>query len=195
MPRHASPPKIEPQLPGSAGDLPEGSDWLHEVDRGGTRVMAYLHDRSSKLMSATGQDRTRRFRHIAAALQALAERHAMVIDGEVAPDDGGDAPKLFAFDLLWLDGEDLRDQPLLARKRRLKRLVGNSAGPIAYVDHVSGEEGRALYGKVVRGGGKGVLSKRKHAHYVGGLSETWLEIKPETVRERHLEAFRKSVGR
>ena len=196
MPRHASPPEMKPQLPSPAGDVPEGTDWLHEVSRDGSRILAYVQDGPPKLLSVTGQDRTRRLRDIAVALKTLAARHQAVLDGEVAAaDDQGGKPKFFVFDLLWLDGEDLRDRPLWARKRRLKQLIGTSHGPIAYTDHVSGDAGRKLYGEVVRGGGKGVISRRKHAHYVGGRSVTWLEIRPETVRSRHLDAFRKSLGR
>jgi bifunctional non-homologous end joining protein LigD len=179
---------IAPQLAAAAGDMPIGSDWLHEEMHGGERVLAYVGAKDVRLVGSAGRDMTARHRRIAAALNTFAKGRLMVIDGEIA------GARLYAFDLPFLDGQDLRDRQLVQRKRRLKALLRGAPAAVAYVDHVSGEAGRRLYGEVVRKGGAGVVSKRKHAHYVGGPSGTWLAISPEEVRARNLDVFRRSAA-
>ena len=181
-------PRIDPQLAAVAGDVPEGRDWLHEIAHDGARIVACLDGGDAELRDDTDRDRTRKFARIAAALTALAKGRTMILDGIVAAPES-----YFVFDLLWLGDADLRDRPLWVRKQRLKALLKGAKSPIVYVDHVLGGLGRDLYGDVVRAGGTGIVSKRRHAHYVGGPSDTWLEIKPDAVRARYLDQLRKSL--
>jgi bifunctional non-homologous end joining protein LigD len=187
-PKRLDLPDIAPQLATAAGDMPEGSDWLHEEMHGGERVLAYVGAKDVQLVGSARRDVTARHRRIASALQALARGRAMVIDGEI------EGARLHAFDLPFLDGQDLRDRQLVQRKRRLKALLRGAPAAVSYVDHVSGEAGRRFYGEVVRKGGRGVVSKRKHAHYIGGASRTWVAISPEEVRAQNLDAFRRSAA-
>jgi bifunctional non-homologous end joining protein LigD len=172
-------------------------------------VIAYLDARGPRLLDADGKDRSRTFSRIAAALAAIAGGRSAILDGEIAAPDAdgithrgdgarrGDRRRLafFAFDLLWLDGKDLRQRGLLARKRALKAFLKGAKAPIFYVDHVSGDDGAELYGEVVRRGGAGILCRRKHAHYLEGRSTTWLEVRPDAVKARQMEALRQSVAR
>ena len=65
------------------------------------------------------------------------------------------------FDLLWLDGEDLRGLPLLERKTRLERLISGGDDPrLLYVEHVPADHGQALYDAAIAAGCEGIVSKR-----------------------------------
>ena len=95
----------------------------------------------------------------------------------------GDAPErlaFFAFDLLWLNGEDLRRRPLLERKATLAKLLRRAPERVVYSDHWSGD-GRDLFRKVGEFGGEGIVSKRGDAPYRSGPSTTWLKCKHSTV--------------
>src|SRR5262249_6920115 len=82
----------------------------------------------------------------------------------------------FAFDLLHLDGEDLRLRPLEARKERLRALLHESPGPIRYSDHVAGDGARFL-AAACADRLEGIVSKRRGAPYVSGRTRDWLKVK------------------
>ena len=127
---------IEPCLPSPAKVPPSGSDWTHEIKHDGFRIMARRDAAGVRLITRNGNDFTRRFPLAAAAVAALPGRSCL-IDGEaIACDDDGLAvfemirrhrnhasAILCAFDLLEIDGEDLRRVPIEQRKRRLARLL------------------------------------------------------------------------
>jgi bifunctional non-homologous end joining protein LigD len=146
---------------------------------------------------------------IAAALERLPCREA-IIDGEVAaPDKKGvtrvadvrgalSHPKrlaYFAFDLLWLDGEDLRGLPLVERKRRLEFLLRGHDPRVLYVEHVAAAQGQALYDAAIALGCEGIVSKRPDSRYAGGPTRDWIKIKPAEVRERQAEQVRASIAK
>ena len=140
----ALPEWIAPQLTQLVEAAPKGDQWLHEIKYDGYRMMARLDRGAVKLLTRTGLDWTHKYPAIAKAVAALDARQAY-LDGElcgVGPDgitsfnivqlasDRGNAAALvfFLFDLLHLDGEDLRPRPLIERKERLRTLLAN-AGP------------------------------------------------------------------
>ena len=119
------------------------------------------------------------------------QRASFLIDGEavVARDDGtsdfhalrskhrGSEAVLFAFDLIELDGDDLRGLPLIERKRRLARLIGKSnRHAIRYSEHLT-DDGPTVFEHVCRMGLEGIVSKRIDAPYRSGPSKTWLKSK------------------
>ena len=84
---------------------------------------------------------------------------------------------LYAFDLLELDGDDLRDLPLIKRKRRLARLIGRAKRcSIQFTEHLTGD-GPTVFEHVCRMGLEGIVSKRTDARYRSGTSRTWLKSK------------------
>src|SRR6202045_1429445 len=158
----ALPEWVPPQLTQLVDAAPEGDHWLHEIKFAGYRIHARLDRGAVKLLTRTGLDWTHKYPAIAKAVASLGARQAY-LDGElcgVGPDgttsfnivqlasDSGNAAALvfFLFDLLYLDGEDLRPRPLIERKERLRTLLANAAPCLHISDHVIGQ-GPAFYDK------------------------------------------------
>src|SRR5262245_30299882 len=131
---------IEPCHPRSAAKPPSGPDWIHEIKHDGYRTMAWRQGERVRVWTRNGHDWTDRYGLIAKAIAAL-DVHSCLIDGEaIACDDNGlavfelirgrqEQAHLVAFDLLELDGVDVRNEPLEWRKAMLRQLIGNgSAG-------------------------------------------------------------------
>jgi len=164
----------------------DSNDWLFEIKHDGFRVLAIRDGGSTRFFSRSGHDISRQHRHITSGLDELpAER--FVIDGElvVLDDDGrSNFAKLahgrtgthyYAFDILLLNADDLRDSPLEARKAILKALLGE-CDPVRYTDHVIGN-GIAFFGLVKRSGLEGMVAKRRASTYSGALTDDWLKVK------------------
>jgi bifunctional non-homologous end joining protein LigD len=149
-------------------------------------------DGKVKLLTRTGLDWTHKYPAIAKALAALDARQAY-LDGElcgVGPDgitavnivqlasDTSNAAALvfFLFDLLHLDGEDLRPRPVTERKERLGTLLANTAPSLHYSDHVAGQ-GPAFYEKAWAMRVEGIVSKRIDAPYTPGNRGLWRKVK------------------
>jgi bifunctional non-homologous end joining protein LigD len=187
-------PKIAPQLCRAVHEPPFGPGWLHEIKHDGHRILATVESGRVRLLSRPGNDATRRFARIAEWLRRLPVTTA-IIDGEAAaPDDRGvthidnlkaaqHSPEqlaFYAFDLLWLDGEDLRHRPLMERKGKLEKLLRRAPRRVVYSDHWMGD-GRDLFRKVGELGGEGIVSKRADAAYISGPSATWVKCKHASV--------------
>ena len=130
---------IPPMLPSLADRAPEGTEWLHEIKYDGYRTQLLIEAKAARAFTRNGHDWSDRYQPVVAAARALKCRSA-ILDGEVAVQAPGGvtdfsalrrsikgAPErliLFAFDLLQLDGQDLRGQPLIDRRRRLEDLIG-----------------------------------------------------------------------
>ena len=127
---------IEPCLPSPAERPPCGPGWLHEIKHDGFRIMARRDKAGVRLITRHGNDFSSRFPVIVAAVTALPAR-SFLIDGEAIVTNGdglavfdlirhkrhGDAAVLVAFDLIELEGEDLRRSSIEYRKRKLAKLV------------------------------------------------------------------------
>ena len=97
----------------------------------------------------------------------------------------------YAFDLIEHDGEELRDLPLIERKRRLKKLIGRSKRrAIQFVEHLVGD-GPKVFDHVCQMGLEGIVSKRVDARYRSGMSTTWLKSKnaESTAMRREREEY------
>jgi bifunctional non-homologous end joining protein LigD len=195
------PRAIAPQLATQADEPPRGTGWVHEIKFDGYRTLALLRDGQCRLITRSGLDWTDRYgglRHVFEELQC----EEAAIDGEICvPDENGvttfealqhalsanDGHKLvfYAFDIIHLDGYDLRRGPLVKRKALLQRLAGTEASPppgIVVSDHVEGD-GRDLYEKVSELGLEGIVSKRADAVYVEGRTKTWVKVKAKKAAE------------
>jgi bifunctional non-homologous end joining protein LigD len=186
-------PKFEPCLPRAADRPPAGSGWLHEIKHDGFRILAHRRGRSIRLITRNGRDLADRFPLAAAAIEALPVQ-SCVIDGEaiVCDDDGlavfdlirghgsnGQAI-LCAFDLLEVNGNDIRREPIEERKRLLAGLLQLQHDGIALNETFSGE-GAVIYKHACALGCEGIVSKRLSSPYRGGRSVHWLKIKNQSA--------------
>jgi bifunctional non-homologous end joining protein LigD len=177
----------------------DDAGWVFELKYDGFRALAALESGRPRLYYRGGSDATEAFPEVAEALGRLGTADA-VLDGELVVVDGRGRPQFqrlqqrfqlrrtpdrlraaadhpacfFAFDLLRLEGRDLRDRPLLERKAILRDLLP-ARGRLRYVQHVT-RRGRALFAQVERRGLEGVLAKRADSPYQGGRSAQWLKI-------------------
>ena len=177
--------------------------WIFELKLDGYRLLAERTSSEPYLRSRAGHDLTATFPEIARAVRGL-PYEGLVLDGEVVVNDAEGRPSFswlqrrgrilnkddavrasvqlpavyHAFDILALEGFDLRDLPLLERKEILK-VVLPSVGPIRYTDHLV-EKGEALYDHVERMRLEGVVGKKADAPYRGGRSKNWIKVR--TVR-------------
>ncbi len=186
-------PKFLPELATLVKRAPEGDDWLHELKYDGYRIGCRIEGGSVTLLSRNGKDWTDAFPEIVAAAKQLGVTHAL-LDGEVAivlPDGRTSFQALqnafsgesragltyFVFDLLFVDGEDLRGQPLDARKRRLEALRGiTRKGRIRFSEHVTGR-GDEFFREACRLGLEGIVSKRRDSPYQTGRKPDWVKTK------------------
>lgn len=186
---------IEPQLATLEKDAPSGDEWLHEVKFDGYRVQAQIAGSDVRLLTRAGLDWTKKFEGpITAALAGLKCRDA-VIDGEIVvlADNGvssfpllqaglsaGRADRFiyYVFDLMQLDGKDLRREPLVERKQALAELLGEQPkdSALRFSDHFH-EPGKVMLQHVCRMGLEGVVSKRADAPYRSGRGLTWIKSK------------------
>jgi bifunctional non-homologous end joining protein LigD len=171
---------------------PSAADWVHEIKHDGYRGQAHLQDGRATMFTRAGNDWTQQFAPLPEAVAKLKARDA-ILDGEVVAVGadgvsdfhalrrllGVSSPQLRyeVFDLLWLDGQDLRPLPLAERKARLKRLLADAPVPIVYVDHVEGD-GRAVLRSACELGLEGIVSKRLDSTYrATESSRYWLKAK------------------
>ena len=183
---------IPPQLTKLAETVPDGDQWAHEIKLDGYRMHGRLDRGQVKLLTRTGLDWAEKYPTTVKALEAISTRQAY-IDGELcAVDENGITSFgllqaatdnrltasliFFAFDLLYLDGENLMSAPLAGRKQRLQQLLEGHERPIRYCDHQVGL-GPRFYQSVCKLGLEGVVSKRLDAPYVPGNRGLWLKTK------------------
>ncbi len=198
------PADLRPQLATLVQAPPRGAGWVHEIKLDGYRLLCFLAPGRVRLVTRKGNDWTARYPAIARAAGRLRAKSA-VLDGEAVvylPDgrtsfqalqEGAD-PVLAAFDLLFLDGSDLRSTPLLERKRALLALLGSDGpGAIRYGDHVAGR-GERFYEEACRAGLEGIVSKRADAPYTSGRSRSWLKVKCVHRQEFVVAGFTEPSG-
>ena len=182
-------PQIEPCLPRAAKNPPAGAGWIHEIKHDGFRIMVRRDSNGVRLITRNGHDFSGRFPFIALAVAALPTRSCL-IDGEaIVCDDNGLA--VFdlirqrrahanavhcAFDLLELDGEDLRRLPIEKRKQALSKLLRGAHSSLAVNEHFEGE-GAIIYKHACALGCEGIVSKRLGSPYKSGRSDHWLKVK------------------
>jgi bifunctional non-homologous end joining protein LigD len=193
--------RFEPCLPKLAKVPPAGPGWIHEIKHDGFRILAHRRGSSVRLLTRNGNDFADRFPLAAEAIEGLPVR-SCVIDGEaIVCDDSGlavfdlirghvknaSAAVLCAFDLLEVNGEDIRREPLEERKRRLAGLLRLPHDGIALNESFT-VDGAVIFKHARALGCEGIVSKRLGTPYQAGRSAHWLKIKnPEAPAVRRLE--------
>ncbi len=187
----------KPQLATLVDDVPAGNDWLHEIKFDGYRALAAVAGEQVRIFTRSGLDWTDKFRPLASAIASL-DLPPALIDGEIVAfgDDGNpsfsalqsvlkrghgaqreDTPvHFFAFDLLSLEGQDMKAMPQIERKERLEALLKAATPPVQVADHVIGA-GEALYRSLCEAGQEGIISKRIDAPYRGDRTRNWVKVK------------------
>jgi bifunctional non-homologous end joining protein LigD len=182
---------LKPQLATLASRPPGGGGWVHEIKLDGYRVLLRLEDGKASIWTRSGLDWTDRLRPVAAAVEALSVRDA-VMDGELVALDakgrtsfsalqkamgsGGNGLHVYVFDLLAKDGVDLRELPLLRRKELLRGVVPTGKGRIRYSDHLD-QPGDVVLEQACSLGAEGIVSKRADAPYRSTRTRDWIKVK------------------
>ena len=187
---HAAPYAfIPPCLPSRADRPPSGPGWVHEIKHDGFRMMVRRGVAGVRLLTRNGHDWTDRYPLIAEAVGALRVR-SFLIDGEAVACDGDGMPVfdrlryrrqdarvfLFAFDLLELNGQDLRREPLETRKATLASLLRRSLPGLRLNEHLA-HDGESVFRHACKMGLEGIVSKRLGSRYRSGRSPDWLKMK------------------
>jgi DNA ligase D-like protein (predicted ligase) len=188
--RTSIPTWVKPQLAALVKKAPDGPDWLHEIKLDGYRMHARLDAGRVKIITRRGNDWTQKYPAIANAVAGLPAQDAY-LDGELcgvlpdgrtafnliqnAADTGGEALVFFLFDLLFLDGEEIRDLPLVDRKARLEAFLVGAPESLRYNDHQIGQ-GPAFHRLACEHGLEGIVSKRIDGRYEPDR-RTWLKTK------------------
>jgi bifunctional non-homologous end joining protein LigD len=193
------PSVLEPMLATLGTVVPSGSDWLYEVKWDGYRALCFIEDGKVRMLSRRGNKMEKQFPAVAAALGQSVKADTAIIDGEVvALDENGNpsfqhlqnltgfgtkpavkgaAPLLnfFAFDLLYLNGYDLRKAALIDRRQLLMSILLPS-DVVRYSEHFVGKGDELL--KAVRAKGlEGILAKQAQSRYESKRSGSWIKIK------------------
>jgi bifunctional non-homologous end joining protein LigD len=177
-------PQIEPMKLSRVAAAFDDADFLFELKHDGFRCLAYIAEGRCDLVSRN-TNYYQRFDSLKAALANLKVTDA-IMDGElVCLDDEGKSrfnqllrrraePAFYAFDLLWLNGKDLRQLPLIERKKRLRQLIGKSdCERIIYVQHIE-MCGCVLYRAICKKDLEGIICKKKNGMY--SVSGQWLKL-------------------
>ncbi|MGI8526211.1 MAG: DNA ligase D [Pseudolabrys sp.] len=197
---------VEPALATLADKAPEAANWVHEIKFDGYRLQARLDHGRVKLLTRRGLDWTAKFTPIADRIARLRAESAL-LDGElVVEDENGvssfsllqldlkegrtDRMTFYAFDLLHLDGHDIRKLPLGQRKAQLSALLGrdSKSGQLRMSESLD-ESGPVLHKHACRMGLEGIISKRDDTPYRSGRGHDWLKIKCSDRQEFVIAGF------
>jgi bifunctional non-homologous end joining protein LigD len=198
-------PAFQPCIPTPATKVPNGADWIHEIKHDGYRLIIQREGKRVRLFTRNGHDWSDRFPVIIEA--ALRNRiSSFVFDGEAVllgvdgrSDFNGlhsrkhnDEVQFYAFDVLAMQGEDLRQLPLHLRKNNLARLLARRVDGIFLSDFEQGDIGPDLFRHACRMGLEGLVSKHRERPYRAGRSSHWVKVKNRTHHsvDRVKEAFR-----
>jgi bifunctional non-homologous end joining protein LigD len=199
---------VEPELCRLVEQPPSGEGWVHEVKFDGYRVQLRVEGGKAALRTRKGLNWTTKFKAIAGAGEKLPD---CILDGEIvaldhngAPDfaglqaalsdDKSDGLIFFAFDLLFVAGEDLRSQPLLARKARLEKLLKGTGSSLRYVEHFT-SGGEAILKSACRMSLEGIVSKRSSAPYRSGRGDDWTKAKCRAGHEVVIGGWSTTAGK
>ena len=199
--------KIHPML-ATLIDKPFNRDgWLFEIKWDGYRAIAHKHGSDVELYSRSGQDFLEKYPEVAEAVRRL--KHDVILDGEIVVTDADGQPEFeklqnwhqnhngnlryYVFDLLWCDGRDLRQAPLLERKRILHALLAET-DVLRYSDHIEAK-GEGLFKEIRKRGLEGVVAKQADSPYhENERGPNWLKIKTQARQEVVIGGFTEPRG-
>jgi bifunctional non-homologous end joining protein LigD len=189
---------VPPQLATLVKSPPRGAQWVHEIKFDGYRALCHVEKGKIKLLTRANNDWTAKFRGLPERLKKLPLESAL-IDGEVVVlkqdgtmsfaalqhalgKSGQGELHYYAFDLLYLNGQDLTALPLLERKQALRDIIPQGDSHLHYSDHFT-EPGDKVLDHACHIALEGIVSKRADARYSKGRSKTWLKTKCANAQE------------
>ncbi|WP_080797059.1 DNA ligase D [Arabiibacter massiliensis] len=201
--------QVDVELAKLVSEPPARGTWLYEVKYDGYRIVAFVEAGESRLVTRNGVDYTGRFPSVASALADLAGGRAAVLDGELVVTDeegrsdfqalqgflkhpAGKHPSYVAFDLLALDGEDLRARPLAERKQLLAGVLAAAPPEVRYSEHVEGR-GQESFEAACKLGLEGVVGKRADSPYRGARTGDWIKLKCDHRQEFVVGGFTRTA--
>ena len=200
----------KPQLAQLVSKPPSGKEWIHEVKFDGYRIQSHVHDGRVKMFTRNGHDWTKKYPALAKAL-AEGSATSAVFDGEVVWQDeegrssfqklqnaikDGETGDLvyYIFDILSFDGEDLRERPLLERKRKLQSILKKTDHPsLRYSQHFAGV-GDQMIEASCKMDLEGIICKRAASPYMSGRGGDWVKVKCTKRQEFVIGGFTDPEG-
>jgi ATP-dependent DNA ligase len=193
-----------PCIPTAGKVVPSRPEWFHEIKYDGYLLIVVRQDDRVRLFTRNGHDWSHRYPWIVESALKNRQKH-FVLDGEavVLGVDGiadfnalhsrlhDEEVQLYAFDILALDGEDLRKLPLSMRKTNLARLLARRPEGLFVAEFEQGEIGPDLFRKACEFGLEGLVSKRADRPYRAGRSKDWIKMKnrKHPAMSRVMDAF------
>lgn len=193
------PKSISPMMATLGSKLPSGTDWLYEVKWDGYRALCFFHDDKVRMLSRRGNPMNAQFPEVAKALLEAVKAETAILDGEIVAFDENGVPSFqllqnrtgfrrsaiskdkphwlgfFAFDLLYLNGYDLRRCALIDRRQLLSSIVHPNE-TVRYSEHFTGK-GDELLHAVREKGLEGIVAKQAQSRYESKRSTDWIKIK------------------
>lgn len=195
---------IAPMLATLAEQPFDNPEWIFEMKWDGYRAIAEWQKKKLKLYSRNGLSFVQKYPPVAEAITQL--KHDCVLDGEIVVLNNKGRPRFqmlqeydqdprhplhyYVFDLLFLDGKDIRELPLINRKELLQKLLSTYKGDvIRYSDHVS-TSGKKFFHHVKKLDFEGMMAKKADSEYYSGVrTREWLKIKHLNNQEAVIVGF------
>lgn len=185
--------KLEPKLAKLITSFPTTNDYIYEIKFDGYRIIAFIENGKVTLKTRNNIDYTNKFPEIVESLEEFFFDKSMVLDGEMIVQDAKGRSDFgllqnhmkndnknqliyMIFDLISLNGEDLKDTLLINRKEKLEVLLKNSPTNLQYTEHIE-KNGKNMFENACKIGLEGVILKKKNSHYNGKRDDDWLKIK------------------
>ena len=196
-------PFIEPCDPSPRDRPPKGAGWLHEVKFDGYRIQLHKQNGDASLYSKNGMGFDTRFPAIGYAVKDLPVR-SVILDGELVAHNAKGLPAfnelhrrrappedlaVWIFDILEIDGTDLRHLSLTTRRGRLERLIERAGHPSLRLSETFADPERLL-AACNEHGLEGIVSKRIDRPYTSGRTKNWIKVKCPAWREANRERFK-----
>jgi bifunctional non-homologous end joining protein LigD len=198
---------IQPMLASSAKKIFNDPSWVYELKWDGYRALANCESGKVRLYSRNGISFNSKFPSIADALAGIP--HEVILDGEIVitdkkgvsvfqklqvydPKTSSDTLQYYVFDMLFLNGHNMMDLPLLERKSLIPEVINNISG-LVYCDHIE-SMGTSFYKRALELGMEGVIAKKADSpYYPGTRSENWLKVKQVNTLEAIICGYTESV--
>ncbi|MES2801914.1 MAG: DNA ligase D [Bdellovibrionota bacterium] len=190
---------IEPQLALLAEVPPKGENWIHEIKLDGYRTFCHKQKSEIKLLTRSGLDWTNKYKFIEQECKKI-QADSVMLDGEIVWVDNNGVSRFqglqnsleknnskelfyYVFDILHLNGQDLREMPLLERKMLLKKLLQDShSKKLLFSDYWKGD-GTNVLKSACHLHLEGIVSKESHSLYQSGRNKNWIKSKCSKLQE------------